>query len=100
MAERFRLSARISSDNPSAIKPILERFISDKGTIKSIKEGFEIEAILEGDSARALNRVLLSELRRAEKRTRIRAEWVSGNTMEKFFDYVPKGTRKVNQEGS
>jgi hypothetical protein len=100
MAERFRLSARISSDNASAIKPILERFISDKGTIKSIKEGFEIEAILEGESARALNRVLLSELRRAEKRTRIRSEWVSGNTLEKFFDYVPKGTRNVNQEGS
>ena len=101
MAEKkFRLSARVSSDNPSAVKPILERFINGKGTIKSIKEGFEIEADFEGESARDLNRMLLSELRRAEKRTRIRAEWVSGNTVEKFFDYVPKGTRRLSQEGS
>jgi hypothetical protein len=43
--------------------------------------------------------MLLSELRRAEKRTRIRTEWVfSGNTVEKFFDYVPKGTRRLSQE--
>jgi hypothetical protein len=100
MSKKFRLSASVSSDNPSVIKPILERFISSQGTIKSIKEGFEIEADLEGESARDLNRTLLSELRRAEKRTRIRAEWTSGNTMEKFFDYAQKGTRRLNQEGS
>ncbi|MGP8068930.1 MAG: hypothetical protein ACLP5V_03475 [Candidatus Bathyarchaeia archaeon] len=99
MAKKFRLSARVSSDNPSAIKPILEKFISGKGTIKSIKDGFEVEADLEGESARNLNRTLLSELRRTEKRTRIRAEWSSGNTIEKFFDYAPKGTRRLNQVG-
>jgi hypothetical protein len=93
--KKFRLSAHISSDNPSGIRPVLERLISGNGTIKSIEEGFEVEADLEGESARALNRMLLSEMRRAEKRTRIRAEWASGNTIEKFFDYVPKGTRKL-----
>ena len=98
--KKFRLSARISSDNPSGIRPILERLISGKGAIKSIEEGFEVEADLEGESARALNRMLLSEMRKAEKRTRIRAEWTSGNTIEKFFDYVPKGTHKLNQEHS
>jgi hypothetical protein len=94
----FRLSARVSSDDLSAIKPILERVIGGKGTIKSTGEGFEVEAELKGESARALNRMLLSELRKAERRTRIRAEWTSGNTIEKFFDYVPKGTRKVNRK--
>jgi len=95
--KKFRLSARISSDNPSGIRPILERIISGKGAIKSIENGFEVEADLEGESARALNRMLLSEMRRVEKRTRIRTEWTSGNTVERFFDYVPKGTRKQNQ---
>ena len=92
---KFRLSAHVSSDNPSAIKPVLEQIIADKGTIRQTDQGFEVEAELEGESARALNRMILSELRRAEKRTRIRAEWTSGNTVEKFFDYVPKGTRKA-----
>lgn len=92
---KFRLSAHVSSDNPSAIKPVLEQIIADKGTIRQTDQGFEVEAELEGESARALNRMILSELRRAEKRTRIRTEWTSGNTVEKFFDYVPKGTRKA-----
>jgi hypothetical protein len=93
----FKLSARISSDNPSAIQPVLERLIGVKGIIKSIGDGFEVQADLRGESARDLNRMLLSELRKTERRTRIRAEWTSGNTVERFFDYVPKGTRKLNQ---
>ena len=92
---KFRLSAHVSSDNPSAIKPVLEQIIADKGTVRQTDQGFEVEAELEGESARTLNRMILSELRRAEKRTRIRAEWTSGNTVEKFFDYVPKGIRKA-----
>ena len=96
MAQRkFRLRAGVSSDNLSAIKPILERIIADKGTIRQINQGFEVEAELEGESARHLNRMVLSELRRAEKRTRIHAGWKSGNVIERFFDYVPKGTRQA-----
>ena len=92
---KFSLSAKISSDNPSAIKPILESVIGSKGTIKSIDDGFEIQVELEGESAKDLNRTLLSEMRRVEKRTRLRAEWSSGKTVQKFFDYVPKGTRTI-----
>lgn len=96
MAQRkFRLRANVSSDNPSAIKPALERLIGNKGTIRATEQGFEVEAELEGESAQDLNRMILSELRRAEKRTRIRAEWTSGGIIERFFDYVPKGTRKA-----
>jgi hypothetical protein len=96
----FRVSASVSSDTPSAIESILGRIFRDKGTIRPTSEGFEVEGNLEGESAPDLNRMLLSELRRAEKRTRIRAEWISCDTVERFFDYVPKGSRKLNQHGS
>jgi len=92
---KLRLSAHVSSDNPPAIKPVLEQIIADNGTIRQTDQGFDVEAELEGESARELNRLILSELRRAEKRTRIRAEWTSGDTVEKIFDYALKGTRKA-----
>ena len=92
---KFSVSVHVSSDNPSAVKPVLEQLIADKGTIRQTDQGFEVEAELEGESARNLNRMILSALRRAEKRTRIRAEWTSGDTVEKFFDYGSKGTRKA-----
>jgi hypothetical protein len=97
VSKTFRLSAKVSSNNPSAIKPALERLIGNSGTIKATEDGFEIVAELEGESAKDLNRNLLSEMRRAEKRTRLRAEWTVGDTVEKFFDYVPKGTRKIKE---
>jgi hypothetical protein len=94
--KKFKLSARISSDNPSAIKPVLERIIGNRGIVKPMGEGFEVNAELDGESARDLNRMLLSEMRKVEKKTRIRSEWTLGNTTERFFDYVPKATRKVH----
>lgn len=93
--KRFRLSARVSSNSPSTIKAIIEGLVGTHGTMKPTDDGFEIEAELEGDSAKDLNRKLLSEMRRVEKRTRLRAEWTYGDTTEKFFDYVPKGIRKA-----
>ncbi len=93
--KRFKLSARVSSDNPQAIKLVIERIIGNEGTIKSMSGGFEIIAELDGESARDLNRMLLSELRKVEKKTRVRAEWTLGNTTERFFDYVPKATLKA-----
>jgi hypothetical protein len=93
--KKFRLWAHVSSDNPSAVKPALERIIANKGTITQMEQGFEVEAELQGESARDLNRMILSDLRRAEKRTRIRTEWTLGDTIERFFDYVPRGTRKA-----
>jgi hypothetical protein len=92
---KFNVSAHVSSDNPLAVKLVLEQIIAEKGTIIQGDQGFDVEAELEGESARDLNRMILSALRRAEKRTRIRAEWTSGDTVEKFFDYSSKGTRKA-----
>ena len=53
-----------------------------------------LDAPVVGDSPRDFNRTLLSALRKAEKRTRLRAEWAFGKDAERFFDYVPKGTHK------
>ena len=50
-------------------------------------------AEVESASARYANRELLSELRRVERKTRLRAEWTARGSIERFFDYVPKGTR-------
>ncbi len=94
--KKFKLSARISSANPSAIKPVLEQIIGKDGSIKPTADGFEVNAEFKGESARDLNRMLLSELRKAEKKTRIRSEWTSVDTTEKFFDYSLKQTKKVN----
>jgi hypothetical protein len=94
--KKFSLSAKVSSNAPSAIKPVLQRMIGSSGTVTATNDGFEIRAEFEGESAKDLNRMLLSELRRAEKKTRLRSEWMHGDTVERFFDYVPKGTRKAN----
>jgi hypothetical protein len=90
----FTLMARISTENPQAIKLALEELVS-KSSITRTEEGFLVKAELSGASARELNRTLLSVLRRVERKTRLRAEWKSGDTTERFFDYVPKGSRKA-----
>ncbi len=95
--KKFKLSAKVSSAIPSAIKPVLERIIGNNGSIKPTADGFEVVAEFKGESARDLNRMLVSELRKVEKKTRSRSEWVSEDTIEKFFDYALKQTKKVNQ---
>jgi hypothetical protein len=92
----FKLSARVSSDNPSAIRTVLKQFLGSKRSVKATDEGFEVEAELTGESARDLNRMLLSQMRRVERRTRLRAEWTADGVTERFFDYVPKGRRKTH----
>ncbi|MGA2680865.1 MAG: hypothetical protein ABSF44_03590 [Candidatus Bathyarchaeia archaeon] len=93
--KKIKLTANVSSANPSAIKPILERIVGGSGSIKPTSDGFDINAEFKGESAKVFNRMLLSELRRAEKKTRLRSEWISEGTIEKYFDYVLKQTRKA-----
>lgn len=95
--KKFKLNARISSENSSAIKPVIEQVIGKAGSIKPTADGFEVQAELEGTSARDLNRTLLSELRRAEKKTRLRAEWTCDGTIEKFFDYAQKSQSNTKE---
>ena len=92
--KHFKFTARVSSSNPQAVKPVLQRLVT-KGSVKEAEGEFLVEADMEGGSAKELNRSLLSELRRAEKKTRLRAEWTSDNGMtQSFFDYVLKKTSK------
>jgi hypothetical protein len=93
--KRFKLLARVSSSSPKAVKPILEKAIA-KGSVHEAGGEFVIEAEMEGESAKELNRSLLSGLRRVEKKTRLRAEWTSEDgTTQRFFDYVLKKTTKA-----
>ena len=85
----FKLVARVSSNAPEAVKPVLEKLFP-KGSVRREQDEFIVEAKLIGSNAKELNRSLLSELRRAEKKTRLRAEWTCGNATERFFDYVLK----------
>ncbi len=92
--KHFKLVARVSSSNPRAVKPILEQSVKT-GTVKEVGGEFLVETEMEGESAKELNRTLLSALRRIEKKTRLRAEWTSSDgTTQKFFDYVLKKTTK------
>ena len=89
----FTLVATVSTEAVPQIQEALRNLIPD-GSIKRTADGFAVTGKMTGKDARDLNRTLLSALRRVEKKTRLRAEWTSGGTTERFFDYVPKGTRK------
>jgi len=85
----FQLVADVSSDDPTAVEPVLRAITGLKVT--PLPEGFHIEGTMVGESARDLNRALLSALRRAERRTRLRSLWTRDDATFRFFDYVPKG---------
>jgi hypothetical protein len=59
----FQLTARVSAENPKAIKPILDEVLP-KGSFTKTDEGFIIKTKMVGESARELNKTLLSALRR------------------------------------
>ena len=86
----FRLSARISSDDPAAARAVLRELLP-AATVSDDRGELVFEAELAGESAKELNRTLLSALRRAEKKTRLRAQWTAPDgTIERYFDYVLK----------
>lgn len=91
---KFSLVARVSTENPEAIKQALHELVSE-GSITQVEDGFLIKAELKGTTARELNRAVLSALRQIERKTRMRAEWTSNGRIERFFDYVPKGARQA-----
>jgi hypothetical protein len=93
-AKRFSLVARVSTESPDAIRRVLRELLPN-GSITPKEGELLVRATMRGASARDLNRALLSALRRLERRTRLRAEWTSGGATERFFDYVPKGSRKA-----
>lgn len=89
---RFSLDATVDTDNPESLEPVLKELIGEGSLTRGNRSGeFHVRAHLQGESAKDLNRTFLSALRRVEKRTRLRAEWVSADgTVYRFFDYVLK----------
>jgi hypothetical protein len=92
--KRFFLQARVSTENPRAVKPVLERLVPGGSVLGGEdRKEFRVEGELSGASARDLNRAFLSSLRQVEKRTRLRSEWSCDGVSERFFDYVPRGKK-------
>ena len=89
----YGLTANVSTENPQAIRRVLEDLI-EKGSVAPTEDGFQVKAKMIGESARDLNRTLLSALRKVEEKTRLRAEWAFGKTVERFFDSAAKRLRK------
>ncbi len=84
----------MSTDSPEKIRPLLGELFPGGG-IREEGPEFVIETSLEGSSAKDLNRRILSALRRAEKRTRLRAAWTGeDDRVYRFFDYVLKSSGK------
>jgi hypothetical protein len=90
----FTLTAWVRTKNPEAIGVILKQLAAG-GSLRQMEEGFLVVTRMHGHGARELNRSLLTSLRRIERRTSIRSEWKSGETTKRFFDYVPKGSRRA-----
>jgi hypothetical protein len=88
----FSLVGDVSSDDLAAVRPVLAQVV-ERAVVTDTPDGLHVEGVMDGLDAREVNRRLLSALRRAEKRTRLRAEWTGGNHVYGFFDYVPKSTR-------
>jgi hypothetical protein len=93
---KLHLEARVSSDSPDAVGRLL---VAKLGAASVTRDGEDwiVRTEIEGASARDANRELLSELRRVERKTRLRAEWSVGGSVERFFDYVPKGIRPAGR---
>jgi hypothetical protein len=86
---KLKLKARVSRSDARTIRHALGQ-LAAKGSVKKAGDEFVLKAEVEGASARELNRTLLSALRKAERRTMLRAEWASGGASERFLDYVLK----------
>jgi len=95
---RFSVIADVSSDNLAAVRPVLFHVI-ERAAVTSTADGLHVQGIMDGTDARDVNRRLLSALRQAEKKTRLRAEWTGEGYVHRFFDYVPKSTSPVAQTG-
>jgi len=95
MNHEFHLKARIRTNNHKAIRAVLKTLFPKK-FIKEENNEFTVTTVMKGPSSRALNKILLSALRRIEKKTRIWAEWTSGNKTDIFFDDGIKKTEIIN----
>ena len=88
----FLLAAQIRTTEHAAVQVVLADLIP-QSAITTTEEGLRVEGEVEGTSARDLNRLLLSAVRRIDRRATLRAEWTTAGITERFFDYVPRSVR-------
>lgn len=85
----------MSSESPEKVMPVLKEIVKN-GIVTTEGRDISVEAEMEGEDVKDLNRIILSSLRRVEKKTRLRAVWTaSDGTRYRFFDYVLKKTEKM-----
>ena len=90
----FKLHARVNRADGETIRQALAE-LGARAAVTQQEDEFTLDAIVEGEAAKDLNRRLLSALRKVHKRTTLRAQWTSnGNVTESYFDYVLKKTIK------
>ena len=82
---KLRLEARVSSDSPDAVGRFLVGKFGATSVAREVNDWIVLAAV-DSVSARDANRELLSELRRVERKTRLRAEWTAGGSVKRFFD--------------
>jgi hypothetical protein len=94
---RFSLVGKVDTESPAAVGRALQKMLPRGSVAPGSSPGeFVVRAEMHGESAKELNRSLLSDLRRVEKKTRLRAEWTSDDgEVNRFFDYVLKKTLRV-----
>ena len=86
----FKLHARVHRADAETIRLALAE-LGAEAKIMQESDEFIIDADVDGESAKDLNRRLLSALRRVHKRATLRARWTSpANLTESYFDYVLK----------
>lgn len=87
--KKFRLLADVRSADREKLRASLKDLLPS-AKVEETDFGFKVQANLQGDSAKDLNRALLSRLRQVERKTTMRSEWRSTEGTERFFDYVLK----------
>jgi len=92
--QRFLLDAKVNTERPEPVRRALVEILGEAAVEPGgTPSEFIVRKETQGENAKALNRDLLSALRRVEKRTRLRSEWkAQDGTVYRFFDYVLKKT--------
>jgi len=91
----YELTANVSTEHPQAIRQVLEDLI-ENGSVTPTEDGFQVKARMIGESARDLNRTLLSALRKVEKKTRFERSGHSGKALSGSLTMCPRECAKAS----
>jgi hypothetical protein len=85
----FSLSATITTAAPGAVHAAVSAVLGARAVVRADDGGLAVEApAVVGVEARELNRRLYSAVRGVDEAARLRAEWTSDGSCERFRGYV------------